>query len=334
MKCATRVFVALGLTAGMAATAPAAVTLNELKVKGTDFIELYNDAGVAVDVTGWTLDDGTGPEVLAGSVPAGGFLVLATALSLGNLGAVVELRDAGGVLIDDVGYGNRGGAPLGFNSIGRYPDGHDTNDWARDWEYADDYAGAHETPGAPNVQDEPELGSGVLINEIKWQADNAADFDAIEIYNPTAGAVDLQGYWVSDGDGFCQVTASIIVPAGGFAVLTYGVAGEGMNCLGFDAVAISGIDVMYLYKPGPGQGGKPIRVDQLGIDTNSPGAGLGTTYQRCTDGAGPNDGYDWSSSAGGVNYFQGASTLGSSNNGLCGVQNESSTWGRMKGLYR
>ena len=334
MKLATKVFVALGLTAGLATTASAAITINELKVKGTEFIELHNSGGAAVDVTGWTLDDGTGPEVLAGIVPAGGFLVINTTLGLNNSGAVVELRDPVGALVDDVGYGNSGGAPLGFNSTGRYPDGHDTNDWARDFEYADDLVGAHETPGAPNVQDEPQLGSGVLINEVKWQADNAADFDAIEIYNPTGAPVDLQDYWVSDGDGFCQITASIIVPAGGFAVLTYGVAGQGMDCVSFDEVAISGSDVMYLYSSAVGQGGKPIRVDQIGIDINSPGAGLGTTYQRCSDGAGPNDGYDWPSSGGGLTYLQGASSLGGTNDGLCPVQNESSTWGRMKGLYR
>ena len=334
MKLATKVFVALVLTAGMAATASAAVTINEVKVKGVEFIELYNDGAVLVDVTGWTLDDGTGPEILAGPIAPGGFKVIATILGLDNSGGVLELRDVTGTLIDDVGYGNRGGAPLGFNSTGRYPDGHDTNNWARDWEYADDISGAHETPGAPNVQDEPELGSGVLINEIKWQADNVVDLDAIEIYNPTAGPVDLAHYWVSDGDGFCEITASIIVPAGGFAVLTYGVAGQGMDCVSFDEVAISGSDVMYLYKPGPGQGGKPIRVDQLGIDINSPGAGLGTTYQRCSDGNGPNDGYDWPSSGGGLTYLQGPSSLGGTNDGLCPVQNESSTWGRLKGLYR
>jgi hypothetical protein len=335
MKLATKVFVALGLVACTAATASAAVTINELKVKGTEFIELYNDGPAAVDVTGWSLDDGTGPEVLAGIIPAGGFFVVATTLSLNNSGAVVELFDAGGALIDDVGYGFSGGAPLGFNSIGRYPDGDDTDDWARDFEYCDDtMLAVHETPGAPNVQDEPKLGSSVLINEIKWQADNVADFDAIEIYNPTGAPVDLIEHWVSDGDGYCQILNSIVVPPGGYAVLTNGVAGEGMDCTGFDAIAISGSDVMYLYSNLVGQGGHPIRIDQLGIDINSPGAGLGTTYQRCVDGAGPNDGYDWPSSGGGLTYFQGASTLGASNNGLCGVQNQNSTWGRMKGLYR
>jgi hypothetical protein len=334
MRFATRAISVFGLVAVTAASVPAAVTINEMKLKGVEFIELYNSGPAAVDVTGWTLNDGTGPEVLAGVIAAGGFKNVATTLGLDNSGAVVELRDASGVLVDRVGYGNRGGAPLGFNSTGRFPDGDDTDDDARDFEYvhAAWNAGA-ETPGAPNVQGAPNLGSTVLLNEIAWQGDNVASFDAIELYNPTAAPVSVQGWWVSDADGFCQIQNAIVVPAGGWAVLNKGDAGEGMDCLSFEEIAISGSDCMYLFYQSP-LGGQPVRVDQLGLDTNGPGAGLGETYQRCEDGAGPNDGYDYPSSGGGATYYSGGPTLGGTNNGLCTVQGESSTWGRVKGLYR
>lgn len=334
MRFATKVFLAVGLLAVSAASVPAAVVINEMKLKGVEFIELYNSGPVAVDVTGWTLSDGTGPDVLAGIIPVGGFLNVATILGLDNSGAVVELRDATGAVVDRVGYGNRGGAPLGFNSTGRFPDGDDTNDDARDFEYVHlAWNAGAESPGAPNVQGAPDLGSGVLLNEVAWQGDNLAQFDAVEIYNPTGAAVNIQGYWVSDADGFCQIQNAIVVPAGGFAVLTKNVPGQGMDCAGFEDTSISGSDCVYLFRPSPG-GGQPVRVDQLGLSTNAPAPALGTSYQRCVDGQGPNDGYDWPSTGGGVTYFEGAPTLGATNNGLCGTQNETSTWGRVKGLYR
>lgn len=334
MRFATRAMIALGLVAGTVASASAAVTINEFKAKGTEFIELYNSGPGAVDVTGWTLNDGTGPEVLAGVIAAGGFMSVATILGLDNSGAVIELRDGAAVLVDRVGYGNRGGAPLGFNSTGRSPDGDDTDDDARDFEYLDDTFVPNETPGAANANGVPALGSSIIINEVKWQADNIApNFDAIELYNPTAAGISVQGWWVSDGDGFCQIKNAIVVPGGGWVTLTKAVVGEGLDCVSFDEVAISGTDVMYIYRGVLG-GGAPTRVDQVGIDINGPGAGLGETYQRCADGQGPNDGYDYPSTGGGTNYFSASPTLGGTNAGICPVQNESSTWGRVKGLYR
>jgi hypothetical protein len=335
MKVTTGLLLALAVVVGMAGAANAAITINELKVKGTEYVELYNDSVIDTDVTGWTLVNtfggGGGSEALAGIIPAGGFLVVNTTLDLDNSGDIVELYDLSGALIDDVGYGRNGGAPLGFNSIGRSPDGDDTDDWARDFEYADDnlFGAGAETPGAPNIQGEPTLGSDLLINEIDCNGIDLGNgsFDHIELYNPTAASILIEGYWVSDGDGFCQITAPLSVPAGGYLVLEEDAQGEGMDCTGFDDIDIScSSDVVYFYTP---QG---VRLDQLGLANNN--LGLGETLQRCQDGAGPNDGFDYPSSGGDVTYYNGGPTLGSTNNPTCAVQTEPSTWGRMKGLYR
>jgi hypothetical protein len=282
---------------GVASAAHAQVTINEIKVKSTEYVELYNAGGSAVDVTGWTLNDGGTPEVLAGSVPAGGFLVIATTLPLSNSGAILELRDLANVLIDDVGYGNSGGAPLGFNSIGRSPDGADTDDWARDFEYLDDNLDAlAETPGAPNRQGVPALGSSILINELDPFGTGQVDLlDRLELYNPTGSPIDVQGYWISDGDGFCQITNSIVIPAGGWAVLTEDAVGEGMDCTGFDDIEFGTTDVAYVYSP------TGVRLDQVGI-TGTPTVSSGQTLQRCSDGDGPNDGFDYASTGGDVTY--------------------------------
>ena len=307
----------LGLVAVMLATlAPMAmgqITINEVKAKGTEFIELYNAGGAPVDVTGWKLENIAGTEVLSGVIAAGGFMSVTTTLDLSNSGDIISLKDNSDALIDDVGYGNFGGAPVGFNSIGRSPDGDDSDDWARDWEYLDSSVNASgETPGTSNVHGSPALGSALIINELDpFGTGNAGALDKIEIYNPTAGPIDLQGYYISDGDGYCQIANSIIVPALGFAVLTEGVAGEGLDCS--PAIEWSSSDVAYLYNA------SAVRIDQLGY-SGAPFTDPGDTFQRCGDGVGVNDGYSFASQGGpSVNYDQFPQTLGITNGSCAGA---------------
>jgi hypothetical protein len=318
----------LVLLTAMSMPAGAAVTINEMKVKSTEFIELYNSGPGDVNLSGWTLDDGSGPESLSGTIAAGGFLSIATTLTLNNSGAVVVLADNNGRDIDVVGYGRSGGAPVGFNSIGRSPDGDDTNDDARDFEYLDDTVNPNgETPGAPNAHGEPALGSSVIINELDpFGTGNPDGLDRMEIYNPLSAPVNIQGFVVSDGDGYCVITAPITVPALGFVVLTELEVGEGFDCPSPDVVEFSSADVAYLFDA------NHTRIDQLGI-SGAPFLDPPDTLQRCPDGFGPNDGYDYLSSGGDVSYFADEQSLGSANN--CPVSAvEPATWGRVKSVYR
>ncbi len=326
----TMLALGLGLLALAVVPAGAAITINELKVKGTEYVELYNSGPADVDVTGWTLADNSGTvpsEILSGIVPAGGFFVVATTLSLSNDGAVVELLDGANVLIDRVGYGDMGGAPLGFNSIGRSPDGDDTDDDARDFEYLDDSVNpGAETPGAPNLQGSPRLGSTVTLNELDPFGTGQGDgLDRVEIYNPFTSPANIQQFVISDGDGWCRITAPIIIPASGFVVLAEGMVGEGMDCTGNDLVEFSGNDVCYLYDA------NNTRVDQLGI-AGAPFINAGETLQRCPDGSPPYDGYDYASSGGGASYVVAPQSEGVSNS--CPVAVEPATWGQLKAVYR
>jgi hypothetical protein len=316
------------LVTAMSMPAGAAVTINEMKVKSTEFIELYNSGPAEVDVTDWTLDDGSGPEILSGLIPANGFMVVATTLTLSNSGAVVVLADNNGRDVDIVGYGNRGGAPLGFNSIGRSPDGDDTNDDARDFEYVDDNVNpAGETPGAPNVHGVPALGSSVILNELDpFGTGNPDGLDRLEIYNPLTSDANIEGFVISDGDGYCRITAPIVVPAGGFVVLTEFEVGEGMDCIEFDTIEFGGSDVAYLYDA------NNTRIDQIGI-SGAPQIDPPNTLQRCGDGNGPNDGYDFDSTGGGISYFVDLQSLGGPN--TCPpTAVEPATWGAVKSIYR
>jgi hypothetical protein len=105
----------------------ASVRLNEIAWMGTvdsganEWIELYNDASIAVDLTGWRIEaeDGSPDILLTGSItPDGYFLIERTddttvpnvtadivtsfGNGLSNFGETLYMKDAGGVTIDTV----------------------------------------------------------------------------------------------------------------------------------------------------------------------------------------------------------------------------------------
>ena len=112
-------------TEATAKASPLDVVISELAWMGTtashtdEWIELYNNTGTDIDLTGWTLHatDGTPSIALAGTIPAGGHFLLertddnsvpgATADqtytgALGNDGEELFLTDSTSALIDEV----------------------------------------------------------------------------------------------------------------------------------------------------------------------------------------------------------------------------------------
>lgn len=126
------------LTAGLAAGAHAAVTLNEINCEGTDWIELANTSDAAVDLSGWLLTDdpitGTRADhrllIAAGTtIPAHGtrsFEKSAGGFPFGvSCGAdTIRLADAGAVSQDEEAVP---ALPAGAATWGRLPDG--TGTW-------------------------------------------------------------------------------------------------------------------------------------------------------------------------------------------------------------
>ncbi|MEZ6317685.1 MAG: lamin tail domain-containing protein [Phycisphaerales bacterium] len=198
-----------------------------------DFVELYNDEDVAVDVSGMYLtDDPAFPlqwQIPSGTViPAKGFLLvwadndpadgpLHATFKLSSSGETVALfhNDAGGnVLLDSLTY-----ASLDPDeSFGRYPDGSD-----------DLQAFCAVTPEGPNDDDDscytdPDPTPAVYVNE--WLASNDgvitdefgdAD-DMIELYNDENVAVDLGGRYLTDDLADrtkWEIPAGVIIPAKG-----------------------------------------------------------------------------------------------------------------------
>jgi len=143
---------------------PTEIVINEfVSDNTTEWVELYNKGGDAVDLTGWTLEDEVGNSkslTSLGTIEAYGYKVFTTSswpfVWLNNDGDVIWLKNPTGETVDRVGYGTSGDAPApeAGNSAGRYPNGIDTDDDAADFvEFG------IPTPDAPN-----EIGPGSIFD--------------------------------------------------------------------------------------------------------------------------------------------------------------------------
>jgi len=134
------------------------ITINEFMPEPADeseWIELYDGTGYAVDMAGWTIADGTGKNfvTLDGLImPAGFKLVELDSSHLNNSGDLIILRDANKNIVDEVAYGDwdsdPSNAPVGDAgvAIARIGDGRDTNN-----DGADFVLTSTPTPGAANI---------------------------------------------------------------------------------------------------------------------------------------------------------------------------------------
>jgi hypothetical protein len=148
---------------------PAGVCINEvLSVPVQDgvideldeWIELYNPGLVAVDLSGWFLDDGEGgsepyPFPQEALLPAGAFMILhggTTGLALDDTGDAVRLLDPDGVVVDAVVFGQLpANASYSRDDVGM---------WHDDWP---------PSPGAPNQPPAASAGESVgrwLLNSL------------------------------------------------------------------------------------------------------------------------------------------------------------------------
>jgi hypothetical protein len=76
--------------------------------------------------------------------------------------------------------------------------------------------------GSPGADDPSPTIPGIVINEVLTRAEPPAR-NGLELYNPTAGAVDLGGWFISDDGGAprkFQIPQGAAIPAGGYMVFT------------------------------------------------------------------------------------------------------------------
>ncbi len=205
-----------------------------------EFIELENLSGTRVSLTDVSFTNGIDFNFSSGSVPSlapGGKVLVVNDLtafqqvygngrdsliagefegSLNNDGELLELRDAGGAIIQS----------FTFSSAGIWPGQADNGRSLILVNSADPANGASWTAsrsllGSPGTS-EPTTAQvpDIFVNEALTNAILPA-MDSIEIFNPNPVPVDIGGWWLTDDlgqSGKFRVPDNTIVPAGGFHV--------------------------------------------------------------------------------------------------------------------
>jgi len=211
-----------------------------------DFIELFNEGTVEVDLEGMRLtDDLSAPNrfvIPAGvTLESGGFLMfyandpdgssgLHTGFSLSADGEVVHLldrEDRGGVLLDSVVFGLQ----VPDLSVGR--------DSGREW-----FLGS---PSPGTLNDRVELGESGELQINEWLADGRTLYqdDFVELYNPSPFPVALGGLWLTDNIA-SALSRHVIAPLsfmGAQSCLAFRADGEvekGADHLGFKLASEQG----------------------------------------------------------------------------------------------
>lgn len=290
---------------------PGDVVINEFKAKGQEWIELYNPTGEPIDISHWYLDDDPCAQnkspIYDTILPPGEYLVIEPyepgwgLNKLSGDGETLYLCTPGHMAVDSVAYGVAGGAPVPpkGHSASRVINGKDTDDDANDWNIAPDT-----TKGKPNNVAPVNLGQSLIINEVN--RDPLPNEPAIELYNPTSVPLSINGWQICDGDDLETLKTNRVIPPKGLLVINpddYG-------------VSLTTEDVLYLFEP------DGTRVDQVGFSYRD----WDNTFQRVPNGTGPHNGYDWTSSGGGITWLYLPESLGYTNLYAEGLQGGIVNW--------
>ncbi|TKD72085.1 phospholipase D-like domain-containing protein [Pseudalkalibacillus hwajinpoensis] len=178
------------------------VVINEIAWMGTtanyndEWVELYNNTSSAVSLDGWNLasTDGTPSIPLTGTIPANGYYLLERtddstvsevsaneiySGAMGNTGEVLELRDSGGALIDNVDAWHSGDndTKATMERIDSNGSGTDASNWGTS---TGSYTEGIGTPGVTNSQGSAPASACTDTTEHLNQVSNAPD--AINVY--------------------------------------------------------------------------------------------------------------------------------------------------------
>ena len=279
-----------------------------------EFIELLNlDNTTALDLTGLAFTEGITFTFGARMLAPGERLVLARDEAafrlrygdspqvagsydgrLNNAGEIVTLLvQAGGEVLRTFTYGTSGpwpGRADGGGSSLELLDPAASYDDPDNWRSSAEYGG---TPGTPGTGPQP----GVVINEVLAHTDPPQS-DAIELFNPTAGPVDVGGWYLSDGYPYKKfaLPAGTVLPAGGYLLFDEGDFNTKGDTTDFALNSAHGDEVWLLQTDA---GGRLTRfVDHVDVGATFNGVSLG----RWPNGTG-------------VLYTMSALTLGTANSG-------------------
>jgi len=205
---------------------PSDLVINEFVADPSDgeeeWVELYNNMVAIVDLEGWTLEEGSGSITdLSGQIAANGFVIIEPRGNLNNGGDIIILKDPGGLIIDQVTYGDWDDGEINDNapkaqdpySVARLIDGLDDDSDLDDW-----LVTTVVTKGAKNIIEElieagsPSIISSaitddqsvvysdkIIVNEFLPNPKGSdTESEWIELRNTGSSAVDLEGWRLSD----------------------------------------------------------------------------------------------------------------------------------------
>ncbi len=169
-----------------------------------EWIELYNNTHVNINLSGWTIEDASGAKTLLNKqINSFGFIVIENPKGkLNNKGDIIILRDCHDNLIDKVVYGNLSNdglpAPQDPYSLARKIDGYNT------FNNIKDFALAEPTKASANIiilEDEEQdySSNNIIISEILPNpigSDQESEF--IELYNNSNNNINLLNWRLRD----------------------------------------------------------------------------------------------------------------------------------------
>ncbi|MBI4250307.1 lamin tail domain-containing protein [Candidatus Uhrbacteria bacterium] len=224
-----------------------------------EWIELYNNSPVSINLTGWMLEDGSRNGIaLKGILGVSGsarFAVFEISNAiLNNTGDSITLRNADGVEIDSVSYGDwddgviENNAPRAQDpaSVARFPDGYNSFYSATDFKITE-----KPTKGESNIliaekntSEKKPTTSSIIISELFPYPFPATETrqEFIELYNKGDKAIDLDGWRIVAGNVSYVVSgktaSSTSVVAGGYFVIPRSVSTIALRNRGGEAVAL------------------------------------------------------------------------------------------------
>jgi len=216
------------------------VRINELvsdPETGDEWIELYNTTTKTIDLTNWTIEDGSNTKtILSGTIgfeTATKFFVITKPKgALNNAGDIISLKNADGDIIDTVTYGDwddgdlTNNAPVAENpsSLARANDGESTHDDKNDFKITSTL-----TKGTANIITTPETDNDeeaattntydyskdITLSEIfpnpKGADNEATNGEFIELFNKGQTTVNLSNWRIEVNDNVLTIPSGTMI---------------------------------------------------------------------------------------------------------------------------
>jgi len=207
-----------------------------------EWFEVFNPTLSTINMNGWTIrDNDSDAHTITGDlfVASGAYVVLGrndnpaqnggvtvdyeySGFTLANGADEVVLVRPDSSISDEAEYDGGSQWPDPNGASMELDSAMNDNNVGANWSEATDLISGSSDKGTPGSGPDTVAPAALVINEIMQNPNAVADADGewLEIYNPGTADVDLNGWTIRDNDiDSHTIAASVVVPAGGYAVL-------------------------------------------------------------------------------------------------------------------